>query len=156
MKKLILLAILFNAAIVFAQNSTNPETVKVITIEKDSTVPETKFETYEAVLQNGKSKGILTVSEMKSQRGLYVKGLESGTFKAMKGVCQVTYFTLKIEKSNSEVITYQNRSNIFDDKTKLYLSKVKSGDKVSFIEVAGRCIGDKSDRAMNTLEFSIN
>jgi hypothetical protein len=109
------------------------------------------------VLTNGKNSGTVGSGEMKIQSALLVMSTDTQNPSEMKDICHVTSFMVTVFSGSQkkDPVAYTNTGYVFDNTTKMLLSTVSKGDRVTFTDVRGRCSGDSADRVMNNLSFTI-
>ena len=104
-----------------------------------------------AKLTNNKTDGSLASNEMKTQRGL-IAVLENFDFDVR---CSIQSFNLYYTPARQDAVEIANTGGRFSGQTMQAIQAAKPGTAYQFIDVKGKCPGDKASRKLNSLAFMV-
>lgn len=104
-----------------------------------------------AKLVNGKTDGVIKAAEMRVMNGVMAV-LENFDFDAR---CQIQGFTMYYMPPRQDPVEITNAGGKFQGKALQAAQSARPGSTFQFVNVKGRCPGDKAGRKLNGLAFQI-
>lgn len=100
----------------------------------------------------GKREGRVRSNVFSAQKGLYAE-LEDFDFEAK---CNISGYDFYYLPAGRDAVLSSNPGGNFTTKTKALVNRLKPGDKVSILNIKGKCPGDGGPRALGSMAFIIN